>query len=215
MISMSLCIAMNNPGKFTIMAGDGRVVLNGNSKIIKDDQRKITQLTDHVVMFSSGVEYLAEELRSIVERKTYPNITINEMTEIVQCESLRLHKELLRKHPWYSDELLKGHTSIATLLGYYDINTNTCGYIEYSHINNFKPMFYNGSSLKTRGIGQDYALEILLDNHSRGMEPVSNILNAYKLTSLKESKVGGNIVVCIINDKGTVELGFDKEEILQ
>ena len=197
---MSLCIAMNNPGNFILLAGDGRIIRN--DKIIKDNHDKVTKLNSHAVIYTSGVQEAAEELRESIKSKINDYTRIEAIAKLVQQESLRIHQKFLKKKPEIETYCNGGHTTMATLIGFYDILTNTSGYYEFRHIDNFQPIMNINSEVKTWGIGQDYALKVLLNNHSFGMEPTNNILNVYDVVSLTERKVGGAITIYTVNRSG-------------
>lgn len=200
---MSLCIAMNNPGNFVVIAGDGRTTKSG--VIVQEDHPKITMLTKNVAMFSSGIQDAAEELRSTVKGKINEDSPIEMITKIVQQESIKLHSKLLDKIPELKEVCLSGGTTIATVLGFFDNETNTSGYVEFSHVNEFLPMIHTGPEVKTRGKGQDYALETILNNHSKSMNPVENVFNTYRTVTCEEPQVGGVITVFYIGKQGTMQ----------
>ncbi|ACL76185.1 20S proteasome subunit alpha [Ruminiclostridium cellulolyticum] len=197
---MSLCVAMNNPKNFVYIASDGRIRNIGN-RLISDNHNKITKITDHVLLFASGVQGAADYVAKKVKKEVNEQTPISEIFTLVQNESRKCHEDYLKRYPELNRFCNSGHTTIAAILAYYDLKQNICGYVEYSHVNGFIPMVHNDSELKTRGMGQDFALELILKNFSN-IQPVDNIVNAYRQVSQKEDAVGGKITIYCIDRNG-------------
>ncbi|OMD80435.1 MULTISPECIES: hypothetical protein [Paenibacillus] len=198
---MSLCIAVNNPGNFVIISGDGRIT--SASKIVSDSHKKLTKLTDHVSMFCSGAQDYCEMLRSLVAKQVNESTSIEQITRIVERESLRVHKQFLIDYPTYYDVVPDG-ACLATVLAFYDIDKGECGMIEYCHRSGFDPRIVVGSAMSARGGGQDKAL-IYLPKHFNPHNPIESVLNVYRIIGEEEESVGGDISIHVISEAGTKE----------
>uniref|UniRef100_UPI00403FAD01 hypothetical protein n=1 Tax=Paenibacillus sp. FSL H8-0332 TaxID=2954742 RepID=UPI00403FAD01 len=86
---MSLCIAVNYPGNYVMIFGDGRITRG--DKVVSDSHKKLTTLNDHVSMFCSGVQDYCEELRSIVSKQVSELTSIDQIASIVMRESREVH----------------------------------------------------------------------------------------------------------------------------
>lgn len=198
---MSLCIAVNNPENFVIICGDGRIT--SANKIVSDSHKKLTKLTNHVSMFSSGVQAYCEMLRSEVVKQINESTSLEDIASIVERESLKVHVQFLMDFPTYYD-VVPGGACLATVLAFYNLDKGECGMIEYCHKNGFEPRNTVGSEMSARGFGQDEVLDYL-PKHFSPQNPIESILNAYKMISEQEQSVGGDIIINVISRTGTKE----------
>ncbi|WP_282579782.1 hypothetical protein [Paenibacillus odorifer] len=198
---MSLCIAVNNPEKFVIIGGDGRITKA--SEIVSDSHKKLTKLTNHVSMFCSGVQDYCEMLRSLVAKQVNESTPIEQIAKIVERESLRVHQQFLMEYPTYYD-LIPDGACLATVLAFYDLDKGESGIIQYCHRNGFEPHITVGSEMSARGIGQDKAL-IYLPKHFNPQNPIESVLNMYRIIGEEEESVGGDISIHVISEVGTKE----------
>ncbi|WP_340392479.1 hypothetical protein [Paenibacillus sp. FSL E2-0190] len=199
---MSLCIAVNNPGNFVIISGDGRIT--SGSRIVSDSHKKLTKLTNQVSMFCSGVQDYCEILRSLVAKQVNEFTPIDQIAKIVERESLRVHEQFLMAYPTYYDVMPNG-ASLATVLAFYDLDKKECGMIEYCHRTRFEPRTIVGSAMSARGIGQDRAL-VYLPKHFDSQSPIESVLDTYRIIGEQEQSVGGDISIHVISEIGTNEL---------
>ncbi|AEY66355.1 20S proteasome subunit alpha [Clostridium sp. BNL1100] len=197
---MSLCVAMNNPKNFVYLASDGRIRNIGNS-LISDNHNKITKITEHVLLFASGVQGAADYVAKKVKKEVSEQTPINEIFTLVQNVSRKCHEDYLKRYPDLKKYCDSGYTTIAAILAYYDVENNISGYVDYCHTDSFIPIVHNDSELKTRGMGQDLAMKLILRDFSN-IQPVENIVNAYRQVSQKEDAVGGKITIYCIDRNG-------------
>jgi 20S proteasome alpha/beta subunit len=196
---MSLCIAVNNPGNYVIISGDGRIT-RGN-KIVSDNHKKLTTLNSHVSMFCSGVQDYCERLRSLVSKQVSDVTPIDQIASIVKRESRKVHQQFVEDCPTFYDGV-SNRACLSMVLAFYDVEKNECGMIEYCHTDNFEPHITIGSEMTARGIAQEIALDYL-PNHFDPYNAIESVLNTYKVISKDEKSVGGTIIVHVISQAGT------------
>ncbi len=201
LIIMSLCIAMNNPGQFVVIAADGRIMRD--TTIVNDNHQKLTMLPNNVSMFSSGAQDYCEELRSRVVSQVRLNTTIKELAHIVQKESVELFQHFEEENPHYFEND-PNFCPLATILAFYDLERQESGFIEYCHSSHFTPHITTASKLTTRGVMQEGALEYLKEAFN-GTDAIESVLNTFTYANGHDDRVGGSINVHVIHMNGTTQ----------
>lgn len=204
---MSLCIAVNNPGNYVMIFGDGRIT-RGN-KIVSVNHKKLTQLNSHVSMFCSGVQDYSEELRSIVLKQVSDLTTIDQIASIVTRESRKVHQQFLTSYPTYY-EINPGGACLATVLAFYNVTKNESGMIEYCHTDNFEPHITIAPMMTARGIAQDIALDYL-PKHFDDYKAIESVLDTYKAITAQNDKVCGTIDFHVISTTGAKQYVMDEK----
>lgn len=196
---MSLCIAINNPfSKFAVIAGDGRIT--NNNVVVRDDHKKLTQLTSHISMFCSGAQDYCEELRSIVEGQINERTSIDELALLIQGACLEVQNHFDVEHPTYLSHN-PGFAALATVVAYYDTNSNVCGTIEYCHSDGFVPHDSKESTMRVRGLEREKVFEYL-GTHINPERIIENVFSTFKYIGGENGNVGGTITLHVLSPYG-------------
>lgn len=198
---MSLCIAINNPSNYVMIAGDGRIMKG--KKVISDNHKKLTRLTNKVSIFCSGAQDYCEELRIRIAHLVNEETSIDKIALIVQKESLLVHLRFILDYPTYYVHEPTG-SGLAIILAYFDVEKNQSGFIQYSHSDGFEPHVITSSEVVVRGIGQQNGLDFLV-NHFNPNQAVESLLDTFDFVGALEERVGGNITVHILSRENITE----------
>ncbi|PWW02517.1 20S proteasome alpha/beta subunit [Paenibacillus cellulosilyticus] len=198
---MSLCIAVNNPSNFVIIAGDGRTIKG--SQVVSNNHQKLTRLTEHISIFISGVQSYCEVLRFRIACKVNEQTTIDEVAKIVQSESKVIHDEFIGICPMFYELNPKG-AALATVVAFFDTKKKESGFIEYCHSDGFLPHFTKISKMTARGLRQEDVIDYL-PKHFNPSESIQSILGAFNHIESLDGRVGGTIAVHVISEDGIDE----------
>lgn len=191
---MSLCIALNNPKNFIIIAGDGRISKGG--LIVRDDHKKLTVLTEHISIFISGAQDYCEELRSMVAAQVNQQISIEEVGLIVQKASVEVQEHFEEDYPDYL-EVMPGFGALATVIAYYDAANGVSGMIEYDVRDGFIPHYTTNSEMTVRGVEREKVFAYM------GSQFIEGVFSTFKYISSQTDDVGGTITLHVISANGT------------
>lgn len=203
---MSLCITLNIPDNYVIIASDGRT-MQGN-KIIRDDHKKLTKLTNTLSFFCSGVQDYCEELRSIVANQVNVHTPLQEVTRIVQKASLYVHERFVHDYPTYY-QLEPIGAALATMLAFYDLKQGKSGFIKFCHSDGFQPHITTTSEATLRGVGQVQGLDYLVNNFNP-YKVVESVLDTFDFVAGQDKRVGGTITLHILSKENITE--FERGE---
>lgn len=195
---MSLCTVLNNPRNFVILSGDGRVTRKHSKEIVSNSQKKIFKINENTMVFISGVQILCNRLIDLMNKEIIStSSTFDEISEFIKRNSLILHEEFCKENPNLLDE---DEASLAIIMAFR--RDEIFGFLNFCQTRQFSPVESTLSEMNCRGRGEDiiekYVLEHMQSNHS--IEEV--IYSGYKEVSKKESSVGGNIYIYILDRNG-------------
>jgi 20S proteasome, alpha and beta subunits len=196
---MSLCIALNNPKNFVIIASDGRISKGG--VIVRDDHRKLTLLTERISIFISGAQDYCEELRSMVEAQVNQQTSIEEVSLIVQKASVEVQERFEEDYPDYL-EVMPGFGALATVVAYFDAANGVSGMIEYDVRDGFIPHYTTSSELKVRGVEREKVFAYMGSQFDPS-NIIEGVFSTFKYISSQTDDVGGTITLHVISANGT------------
>jgi hypothetical protein len=196
---MSLCVALNNPSNFVIIAGDGRISKGG--VIVRDDHRKMTKLTEHISIFISGAQDYCEQLRSMVAAQVNERTCIQELGLIVQKASIEVQERFEEDFPDYL-EVMPGFGALATVIAYYDKTTNESGALEFCVTDGFRPNDSRDSILKVRGVEREKVFAYMGSQFDPS-NIIEGVFGTFKYINSQTDDVGGTITLHVISAKGT------------
>lgn len=196
---MSLCAVLNNnQDKYVIIAGDGRLVYKNSHKLVDNSFKKIYQLSDHSLVFISGIQYLCDELKNTIFKENVKEMNLDELISKISKESLNIHNNFIKTTNY---ELIGNETTMAIILAFYDKGTNESGFVNFCHSNEFRPVITLASEMNCRGIGSSILQDYILENFNKNnIEDV--IFNGYQKVAKQTILVGGKITIYRIDKNG-------------
>jgi len=182
-----------------LVAGDGRLRRSG--VVITEDHPKVTRLNSHMVIFASGVQECAEDLRKAISAAIDDEMDIDEVAGLVEQHSRHIHANFMACFPDALAAMGPDATTMAILLGFYCPLTDRCGFVEYSHATDFIPEYHVDAIAKCRGIEQDQALAYLLKVFNPTV-PADSLRKTFQYVTDLQPAVGGQITIFLIDKTG-------------